>query len=108
MTQRNEEQSVLVAGELKAAREALSTHYRQMITYLNAVQEIQPEDALSQAAQYYNQDLKKIELQIAQSHKSGSASPKPTPEPTPEPTPTPEPSPEPAPEPTPEPLARMG
>ena len=77
MAQRNEEQSTIIVGELKAAREALDAHYRQFITYLNAVQEIQPEDGISQAAQYYNQDLQKIELQIAQSRKGGSVSPKP-------------------------------
>ena len=77
MAQRNEEQSTIIVGELKAAREALDAHYRQFITYLNAVQEIQPEDGISQAAQYYNQDLQKIELQIAQSRKGGSVSQKP-------------------------------
>ena len=77
MAQRNEEQSTIIVGELKAAREALDAHYRQFITYLNAVQEIQPEESISQAAQYYNQDLQKIELQIAQSRKGGSVSPKP-------------------------------
>ena len=77
MAQRNEEQSTIIVGELKAAREALDAHYRAFITYLNAVQEIQPEDGISQAAQYYNQDLQKIELQIAQSRKGGSVSQKP-------------------------------
>ena len=77
MAPRNEEQSTIIVGELKAAREALDAHYRQFITYLNAVQEIQPEESISQAAQYYNQDLQKIELQIAQSRKGGSVSPKP-------------------------------
>ena len=77
MSQRNEEQSTIIVGELKAAREALDAHYRQFITYLNAVQEIQPEESISQAAQYYNQDLQKIDLQIAQSRKGGSVSPKP-------------------------------
>ena len=64
-------------GELKAAREALDAHYRAFITYLNAVQEIQPEEDILQAAQYHNQNLQKIELQIAQSRKGGSVSPKP-------------------------------
>ena len=41
------------------------------------MQEIQSEESISQAAQYYNQDLQKIELQIAQSRKGGSVSPKP-------------------------------
>lgn len=53
--------------------EALDAHYRQFITYLNAVQEIQPEESISQAAQYYNQDLQKIEQQIAQSRKGKSS-----------------------------------
>lgn len=78
MSQRNEEQSTIIVGELKAAREALDAHYRQFITYLNAVQEIQPEESISKAAQYYNQNLQKIEQQIAQSRKGGSVSPKPT------------------------------
>lgn len=73
MSQRNEEQSTIIVGELKAAREALDAHYRQFITYLNAVQEIQPEESISQAAQYYNQDLQKIEQQIAQSRKGKSS-----------------------------------
>lgn len=99
MAQRNEEQSTIVVGELKSAREALDTHYRAFITYLNAVQEIQPEESISQAAQYYNQDLQKIELQIAQSRKGGNVSPKPSSDggdtpgggdtPTPDPTPDP-------------------
>ena len=67
MAQRNVEQSTIIVGELKAAREALDAHYRAFITYLNAVQELQPEDSISDAAQYYNQDLQKIEIQIAQS-----------------------------------------
>ena len=69
MSQRSEEQSTIVVGELKAAREALDAHYRAFITYLNAVQELQPEEGISQAAQYYNEDIHKIELQIAQSRK---------------------------------------
>ena len=40
MSQRNEEQSTIIVGELKQAREALDAHYRAFITYLNAVQEI--------------------------------------------------------------------
>lgn len=77
MAQRNEEQSNIVVGEVKRSREALDAQYRAFITYLNAVQEIQPEEAISQAAQYYNQDLQKIEMQIAQSRKGGSVSQKP-------------------------------
>ena len=73
MAQRNVEQASIVVGELKAAREALDAHYRQFITYLNAVQEIQPDESISQAAQYYNQDLQKIEQQIAQSKRKKSS-----------------------------------
>ena len=69
ISQRSEEQSTIIVGELKAAREALDAHYREFITYINAVQEIQPEESISQAAQYYNADIKKIEEQIAQSRK---------------------------------------
>lgn len=69
MSQRSEEQSTIIVGELKAAREALDAHYRAFITYLNAVQEIQPEDSISDAAQYYNEDIRKIEQQIAQSRR---------------------------------------
>ncbi len=39
------------------------------MTYLNAVQELQPEESLSKAAQYYNADLAKIDLQYQQSRK---------------------------------------
>ena len=77
MSQRNEEQAVIIVGELKAAREALDAQYRAFITYLNAVQELQPEEAISQAAMFYNQDLQKVELQLAQSRKSGGVSDKP-------------------------------
>ncbi len=77
MSQRNEEQAVIIVGELKAAREALDAHYRAFLTYLNAVQELQPEEGISQAALFYNQDLYKVELQLAQSRKGGSASEKP-------------------------------
>ena len=71
MAQRNVEQASLIVGELKAAREALDANYRAFITYLNAVQELQPEDSISDAALYYNQDLQKIEIQIAQSKRKG-------------------------------------
>lgn len=71
MGQRNEEKSDVVVGELKSAREALDGHYRAFVTYLNAVQELQPEESLSKAAQYYNADLAKIELQYQQSRKKG-------------------------------------
>ena len=69
MAARNEKQSTIIVGELKQARDALDTHYRAFITYINAVQEIQPEEQISQAAQFYNQDIKKIEEQIAQSRR---------------------------------------
>ena len=46
MSQRGEAQPTIIVGELKAAREALDAHYRQFITYLNAVQEIQPEESI--------------------------------------------------------------
>jgi len=71
MGKRNEEKSDVVVGELKAAREKLDGHYRSFVTYLNAVQELQPEESLSKAAQYYNADLAKIELQYQQSRKKG-------------------------------------
>ena len=81
MGKRNEEKSDVVVGELKAAREKLDGHYRAFITYLNAVQELQPEESLSKAAQYYNADLAKIDLQYQQSRKKGG---KGEDEPTPE------------------------
>ena len=71
MGQRNEEKSDVVVGELKSAREALDGHYRAFVTYLNAVQELQPEESFSKAAQFYNADLAKIELQYQQSRKKG-------------------------------------
>ena len=80
MGKRNEEKSDVVVGELKSAREALDGHYRAFITYLNAVQELQPEESLSKAAQFYNADLAKIDLQYQQSRKKGGKD-----EPTPEP-----------------------
>ena len=83
MAARNEEQSTVIVGELKQARKALDAHYRAFITYLNAVQEIQPEEQISQAAQFYNQDIKKIEEQIAQSRKKKKGEdlePEPTPD----------------------------
>lgn len=83
ISQRSEEQSTIIVGELKAAREALDAHYRAFITYINAVQEIQPEEGISQAAQYYNADIKKIEEQIAQS-KRKKKDDEPEPEPAPD------------------------
>ena len=77
MSQRNEEQSGLVAGEVKNTRDALNQLYIAFLVYLNAVQELQPEEQISLAAQYYNQDLRKVELQLAQSRKGGSVSDKP-------------------------------
>ena len=74
MAQRNEENSAIVTGEVKRTRTALEAIYGQMITYLNAVQEIMPEEGISQAAQYYNEDFKKVEQQIAQSKRKGSGS----------------------------------
>lgn len=56
---------------LDRSREKLDGHYRAFITYLNAVQELQPEESLSKAAQYYNADLAKIDLQYQQSRKKG-------------------------------------
>ena len=85
----------VVVHELKAAREKLDGHYRAFITYLcrrlrtllnksnivsNAVQELQPEESLSKAAQFYNADLAKIELQYQQSRKKGGKDDDPTPE----------------------------
>ena len=69
----------VVVHELKAARENLG-HYRAFITYLNAVHELQPEESLSKAAQYYNADLAKIDLQYQQSRKKGGKDDEPTPE----------------------------
>lgn len=77
MSERNEEQSTVVVGEVRDAREALTQHYVSFLTYLNAVQELQPEEQISLAAQYYNQDLQKVELQLAQSRKGGGVSDKP-------------------------------
>ncbi|MCR5193023.1 MAG: hypothetical protein K6D59_06935 [Bacteroidales bacterium] len=71
----------LMVGELKAACEKLDGHYRAFVTYLNAVQELQPEESLSKAAQYYNADLAKIDLQYQQSRKKGGKEDEPTPEP---------------------------
>ena len=79
MYERNEEQSAIVVGELKAIRDALTQKLAAFLTYLNAVQELQPEEQISLAAQYYNQDLQKIELQLAQSRKGGNVSDKPQP-----------------------------
>ena len=64
--QRSQEMSGIEKGELRAAREALYAKYLELTEYINAVQVIQPEEALGQAAQYYNADLKKIEEQTAQ------------------------------------------
>ena len=71
MGKRNEEKSEVVVGEVKSAREKLDGHYRQFVTFLNAVQELQPEESLSKAAQYYNADLAKIDLQYQQSRRKG-------------------------------------
>lgn len=75
MQQRNEENSAIATGIVKQTRDALEQAYQQTITYLNAVQELQPEESISQAAQYYNEDFRKIEQQLAQARKGGSVSP---------------------------------
>ena len=75
MQQRNEENSAIATGLVKQTRDALEQAYQQMLTYLNAVQELQPEEDISQAAQYYNEDFRKIEQQLAQARKGGSVSP---------------------------------
>ena len=72
ISQRNEENSAIITGEVKRTRAALEAFYAQMIAYLNAVQELTPEAGISQAAQFYNEDFKKVELQIAQSKKKGT------------------------------------
>ncbi len=71
MAQRNEERSAITPGEIKKSRDALEEHYRQFITFLNAVLELHPEESLEQAAQFYNADFAKIEAQIQQSRKKG-------------------------------------
>lgn len=64
--ERSQEMSGVEKGELRAAREALYAKYLEFVEYVNAVQVIHPEEAISQAAQYYNADLQKIEEQMAQ------------------------------------------
>ena len=50
---------------------AANTFELKSIIVSNAVQELQPEESLSKAAQYYNADLAKIDLQYQQSRKKG-------------------------------------
>lgn len=80
ISERNEEQSTIVVGEVKNTREALDNQFVAFLVYLNAVQELQPEEEISQAAQYYNQDLQKVEMQLSQSRKGGGTSGKPQPD----------------------------
>jgi len=56
------------------------------------VEEIQPEEGISQGAQFYNEDIRKIEQQIAQRRKKKKDEPEPeSTEPEPDVTPvTPE------------------
>ena len=64
--------------ELNTRMAELTTQIEQLMSQRNdAVQELQPEEGISQAAMFYNQDLYKVELQLAQSRKGGSASEKP-------------------------------
>ena len=78
-------------GEVHDTREALDANYRAFITYANALQEISPEESISLAAQYYNEALQKLDVQIAQSHKRKKKEPTPTPDPEPKPEPESEP-----------------
>ena len=54
---------------------------QEPVPVLLPVQELQPEESLSKAAQYYNADLAKIDLQYQQSRKKGGKDDEPTPEP---------------------------
>ena len=70
ITQRNEESAGVEKGELKTAREALYSHYVAFVTYINALQEIAPEEQISLLAQNYNADLDNLERQMKQSKKN--------------------------------------
>lgn len=69
---RNEERSAYVPGEVKQTRDALDAHFHQFLTFLNAVQELHPEDSISQAAQFFNADFSMIEQQYQQSRRKSS------------------------------------
>lgn len=73
MTERTDERASIVVGAVKTSRDALEKHYREMVVLLNALQTMQPSDALSQAAQLYNADFQKVETQIAQSGTKGKS-----------------------------------
>ena len=68
--QRNEESAGVEKGELKAAREALYQKYVSFVTYLNALQEIAPEEQISTFALNYNADLENLERQMKQGRKN--------------------------------------
>ena len=70
ISQRNQESAGVEKGELKAAREALYQKYVACVTYINALQEIAPEESISQYVEYYNTDLGNIERQMKQGKKN--------------------------------------
>jgi len=73
MKQRNEEKAAVGIGHMKKARQALEDQYRLFISYMNALQAINPNEKLSQAAQYFNEDLRKVELLQLQSRKKNKS-----------------------------------
>ena len=72
ITQRNQDMSGIEKGEVKSTRDALYNHYVAFVKYINALQEIAPEEGISEMAQYYNADLENLERQMKQSKKNPS------------------------------------
>ncbi len=69
MTQRNEDQSAYIVGEMKAARSESEAIYQQLMQYINAMLVVSPTDALEQTAQYIQQDINKVASQYQQGRK---------------------------------------
>lgn len=69
MSQRNEESSTRVQGELKAAREAMDAVYSDFVELTNALIVTGAAPELEPLAQVLNAEYKKIEEQMAQSKK---------------------------------------
>ncbi len=54
LSKRGCEQTLALVNEVKLARQALDSRYRDLITHLNAIQEVCPSEAISQQARLFN------------------------------------------------------
>lgn len=73
MSARNASKSYYLVGELREARLACDEQYKALVTLINALIEVGADGGqLEEMARIYNEDLKKLEAQLAQSRKRGA------------------------------------